>query len=64
MNQIEILKRKEVLTAEEAKIVCKADLRWADQYLFLKLWDYTYLNLAVYTESDKEEYDLQREIGI
>lgn len=64
MNQIEILKRKEVLTAEEAKIVCKADLRWADQYLFHKLWDNTYLNLAAYTESDKEEYDLQREIGI
>ena len=62
-TQIEILKTKEVLTAEEAKLVFKADLKWADQYLFRNDWNNTYLNLDVYSEVEKEEYDLRREIG-
>ena len=62
-TQIEILKTKEVLTAEEAKLVFKADLKWTDQYLFRNDWNNTYLNLDVYSEVEKEEYDLRREIG-
>ena len=37
-NQIEILKSKELLTAEEAKLVFKADLKWASEYLFHNFW--------------------------
>ena len=62
-NQIEILKGKEVLTAEEAKTVKKADLKWADQFLFHNFWNNTYLNLDVYSEVEKERYDLRKEIG-
>lgn len=63
-NQIEILKSKELLTAEEAKLVFKADLKWASEYLFHNFWNNTYLNLDVYSEVDKEEFDLRKEIGI
>lgn len=63
-NQIEILKSKELLTAEEAKLVFKADLKWASEYLFHNFWNNTYLNLDVYSEADKEEFDLRKEMGI
>lgn len=58
------LKKKEVLTAEEAKAVKKADLKWADQFLFHNFWNNTYLNLDVYSEADKEASDLRKEIGL
>lgn len=58
------LKKKEVLTAEEAKAVKKADLKWADQFLFHNFWNNTYLNLDVYSEADKEANDLRKEIGL
>ena len=63
-NQIEILKSKELLTAEEAKLVFKADLKWASEYLFHNFWNNTYLNLDVYSEVDKEEFDLRKEMGV
>ena len=63
-SQIEILKSKELLTAEEAKLVFKADIKWADQYLFHNFWNNTYLNLNVYSEADKEAHDLRMEMGL
>lgn len=63
INQIEILKSKELLTAEEAKLVFKADLKWADKNLFHNFWDNTYLNLNVYSEVEKEASDLRKEMG-
>lgn len=63
-SQIEILKSKELLTAEEAKLVFNADPKWAGQYLFHNFWNNTYLNLDVYSEADKEEFDLRVEMGI
>jgi hypothetical protein len=35
----------------------------AKEYLLYNEWTDTWLNLNVYSEADKEEYDLQREIG-
>lgn len=61
---IDELKKKEVLTAKEAKAVKKADLKWADQFLFHNFWNNTYLNLDVYSEVDKEAHDLRKEIGL
>lgn len=64
ITPIDELKKKEVLTAEEAKAVKKADLQWADQFLFHNFWNNTYLNLDVYSEVDKEEHDLRKELGL
>ena len=61
---IDELKKKEILTAEEAKAVKKADLKWTDQFLFHNWWNNTYLNLDVYSEVDKEAHDLRKEIGL
>lgn len=58
------LKEKEVLTAEEYELVAAADPRWAVQYLFRNFWNNTYLNLAIYSEADKEARDLQLEQGL
>lgn len=65
MNNMDIdtLKRKEVLTSDEAKAVCETDSKWAKEYLFHNAWSDTYLNLAVYSEADKEEFDFRREMG-
>lgn len=61
---IDELKKKEILTAKEALAVKKADLKWADQFLFHNWWNNTYLNLDVYSEVDKEAHDLRKEIGL
>jgi hypothetical protein len=63
-NSIEVLKAKEVLTADEAKEVFKADFKWATEYLFNHHWNNTYLNLDVYSEAEKERIDLEKEMGI
>lgn len=62
MNTQELMK-KEVLTAEEAKLVFKYDLKWADLYLHHNTWNNTYLNLAVYSEVDHEERQFKMERG-
>ena len=62
-SQIEALKEKELLTAEEAKLVFESNPDWAAKYLFLLFWDNSYLNLNVYSEVEKEAFDLQKEIG-
>jgi hypothetical protein len=37
--------------------------KMATEYLFHNSWNNTYLNLNVYSEVEKEEYDLRKEIG-
>ena len=57
------LKQKEVLTVEEAKLLFKYDLKWADLYLHHNTWNNTYLNLAVYSEVDHDRRQFEMERG-
>jgi hypothetical protein len=59
----ELFYNKEVLTAEEAQLVKEFMPKAAKEYLFYHNWNDTYLNLNVYSEVEKERYDLQKEIG-
>lgn len=59
----ELLHTKEVLTAEEAQLCFESMPVMAKEYLFYHTWNDTYLNLNVYSEVEKEEYDLKKEIG-
>ena len=63
MTTVQELMQKEILTAEEAKLVFKSDLKWADQYLFHNFWDNTYLNLSVYSEVDHDRRQFEMERG-
>lgn len=63
-NMIQELMKKEVLTAEEAKLVFKYDLKWADLYLHHNTWNNTYLNLDVYSEVEHHENQFRMEVGI
>ena len=56
------LMSKEILSQEEYDF-CKAWDPEEAKNLFHNFWDNTYLNLNVYSEVDKEEYDLRKEIG-
>ena len=62
MNTQELM-QKEILTAEEAKLVFKSDLKWADEYLFHNFWNNTYLNLTVYSEAEHHERVYRMECG-
>jgi hypothetical protein len=58
-----IMFQKEILTQEEYEF-CKAwDAEEASKYLFNMVED-RYLNLNVYSEVEKEEFDLKMEQGI
>jgi hypothetical protein len=58
-----LINTKEILNQEEYEF-CKAwDAEEAWQYLN-DIGDGRYLNVNVYSEADKEEYDLRREMGI
>jgi hypothetical protein len=58
-----LINTKEILNQEEYEF-CKAwDAEEAWQYLN-NIGDGRYLNINVYSEADKEEYDLRREMGI
>ena len=59
----EIFYNKEVLTDKEAQLVKYFMPKKAEAYLFHRSWDNTYLNLYLYSEADKEEYDFKRETG-
>ena len=57
-----LINTKEILNQEEYEF-CKAwDAEEAWKYLN-DLGDGRYLNINVYSEADKEEYDLRREMG-
>lgn len=57
-----LLMEQEILTSDEYEF-CKAWDPIEAQNLFHNFWNNTYLNLNVYSEVDKEEYDLRKEIG-
>jgi hypothetical protein len=59
----ELMFNKEILTQEEYEF-CKAWDAEEAKNLFHNAWNNTYLNLNVYSEVSKEEYDLRKEIGI
>ena len=54
---------KEILTQEEYDF-CKAWDPEESKSLFHNFWDNTYLNLNVYSEVEKEEFDLRKEMGL
>jgi hypothetical protein len=59
----ELINNKEVLTQEERDLVFQVSPEWVAEYLFYNSWNNTYLNLNVYSEVEKERYDLQKEMG-
>ena len=63
MNITELMS-KEVLSAEEKALVESAHPEWVKDNLFHNFWNNTWLNLSVYSEVDKEEADLRKEMGI
>ena len=52
-----------ILTAEEAHLIQTVMPEEAKKYLFYHSWNNTYLNLNVYSEVDKENHDLRKELG-
>jgi len=58
-----LMSYKEVLTQEEYEFCKEWDAEEAKN-LFHNAWNNTYLNLNVYSEVEKEEYDLRKEMGI
>ena len=60
----ELMYTKEVLNQEERDMCMDLLPKMAEAYLFHNSWNNTYLNLKVYSEVDKEESDLRKEIGI
>jgi hypothetical protein len=60
---VQELTSKEILTAEEAKLVSESDPTWAGEYLFHNFWNNTYLNLSVYSEVDHDRRQFEMERG-
>ena len=58
-----LINNKEVLTQEERDLVFQVNPEWVANFLFYNSWNNTYLNLNVYSEVEKETYDLQKEMG-
>ena len=59
----ELMNNKEVLNQEERDMCMHFLPEMVTEYLFHHGWNNTYLNLNVYSEVEKEEYDLQKEMG-
>ena len=59
-----LMYNKEVLNQEERDMCMQFIPAMAKEYLFHNIWNNTYLNLNVYSEVEKEEYDLRKEMGI
>jgi hypothetical protein len=59
----ELFYTKEVLTAEEADLCFQLMPAKAKAHLFYHSWNNTYLNLNVYSEVEKENFDFRREMG-
>ena len=60
----ELMYTKEILTQEEANLCFYLMPAMASAYLFHRSYNNTYLNLNVYSEVEKEEYDLRMEQGL
>ena len=59
----QLMYTKELLTQEERDICMQFMPEMAKEMLFHHSWNNTWLNLNVYSEVEKEEHDLRREIG-
>ena len=57
----ELYDNKEILSVEEAELVNKYV---SSPSLFYNFFSKNYLNLNVYSEVEKEEFDLRKEMGI
>jgi hypothetical protein len=57
-----LFNEKELLTKEEYEFLIE-QMPSAKEYMFHNFWNNTYLNLNVYSEVEKEEFDLRREMG-
>ena len=57
------LMNKEVLTAEERDFINSKYPEWAKEFLFHNFWNNTYLNLAVYSEVEHEQFQFRMERG-
>ena len=64
MTAQELMYNKEVLTQEECDIVMAFWPAMGKEYLFYHAWNNTYLNLYLYSEVEKEKYDLRKEMGV
>jgi hypothetical protein len=60
----ECMFHKEILTQAERDVCMEVRPAMATEMLFHHSWNNTWLNLNVYSERDKEEYDLRREQGL
>ncbi len=60
----ELLNAQEIFTQEEYELCKSIDPESAKEYLFCQDWNNTWLNLNVYSERSKEEYDLRIEQGL
>ena len=56
----ELMYTKEVLNQEERDLCMDLLPKMAEAYLFHNSWNNTYLNLNVYSEVEKEEFDLKK----
>lgn len=59
----EMLENQEVLSQEERDLCMQYAPEKAQEFLFHNSWNNTYLNLNVYSEVEKEAYDLRSEMG-
>lgn len=57
-----LINTKEILTQEEYELCKKWDAEEAWKYLN-NIGEGRWLNINVYSEADKEDYDLRREMG-
>ena len=60
----ELMHTKELLTQEERDVCMQLMPEMAKEMLFHNSWNNTWLNLNVYSERDKEEYDFRMEQGL
>ena len=72
MKALELIEKVEILTQDQYEIVTEYDRENSTNLAWLYLNDIgpdfhtgvtRWLNINVYSEVDKEEYDLQREMG-
>ena len=60
----ELFYTKEVLTAEEGKLIYQLMPAKAEEYLFHNTWSDTYLNLYLYSEVEHHAAELRKEMGL
>jgi hypothetical protein len=61
---LEIMNTKEILDQDERNFCVEVLGELASKNLFYKRWDETWLNLNIYSEQVKDEFDLKQEQGL